>query len=266
MPTIAVDFDDTLALTNDKICHWHNETYGTDLSIEEYYHFQYWRVRGWGDKTITQNKVKEFNQSSAVQAIKPIREAAEGLRALKEAGHRLVVVTARMASQAEYTCRWLERTYPGLFAEIIFTSAFVSRDAHAGSHNAEDEQDRKEVGMSSKDEHTKEPTSTPLTFRSIPRPKSEVCKLIDAHLLIDDSIENAYEVYANAKIPVALYGDWQWNKREPDAEAAASPLSWEQRRALGLKDDEAPLANLPDGVHRALTWKDVVEISQKVVK
>jgi len=88
--------------------------------------------------------------------------------------------------------------------------------------------------------------------------------MLGAHLLIDDSIENAFDVHENASIPVYLYGPWNWNKNAIDYAAAKSPLSYQQRRDNGDMDVQGP-AVLPDGITRTLHWDEAVQLIEKAV-
>ena len=252
MAVIAIDCDDTLSRTNETICNWHNTHYNTDLTIDDFNHFQYWRIREWGDKQQAMTKVHEFNRSSEWKQIPVIEEAVKAIKQLKDAGHTLVIITARMASEAELTRDFIERHFPDCFTEIYFTSAFESRSADA------------EGGPQDKEAAKKLPEQKGhLRYTSIPKPKSEICKLIGAKVLVDDSIENAFEVHKNAGIPVALYGDWNWNKKEIDPAATASHKSYAQRIADG-EEETTKLAVLPDGITRTIQWNEAVALIQSI--
>src|SRR5271169_6575449 len=89
---IAVDFDDTISYTNLAICKWHNEKYGTTLSIDDFHSYYYWKNPGFGTP--------------------------------KEARYKLIVITARMHQIADDSVLWLEKHFPGISDTIYFTSAF----------------------------------------------------------------------------------------------------------------------------------------------
>lgn len=256
MAIIAIDCDDTLSRTNETICKWHNDTYGTDLTIADFHHFQYWRVRGWGDRPEAQRKVREFNHSKAWDTIPVIEEAVEGIKALKALGHDLIIITARMASEADRTRNWVEKIFgQDTFSEIYFTSAFESREvASPGGQDVE--------ASTQGPDHVA--SRHHLQYISIPKPKSAICKLINAKMLIDDSIENAYEVNKNAGIPVALYGPWNWNKKAFNEAASTDPRSYQQRIDDGQVEDESD-AVLPEGIERATKWSEAVELVKKML-
>lgn len=170
-------------------------------------------------------------------------------------GFEMVIVTARMASEAERTRTWVETVFPDTFSEIYFTSAFESREASDPS--GQDIPSANSVPEGKNERHR-------LAYKSIPKPKSQICKLIGAKMLVDDSIENAYEVHANAGIPVALYGDWNWNKKTLNVESAASPKSYEQRIADGEKEDTSD-AVLPEGIFRTPKWSDALHLARTLL-
>lgn len=176
-----------------------------------------------------------------------------GIKALKAAGHDLIIITARMASEAERTRNWIEDTFGiDVFTEIYFTSAFESRAAAAPNGQDKESGDPESVASRHR-----------LQYMSIPKPKSEICKLVNAKLLIDDSIENAYEVNSHAGIPVCLYGDWAWNKKEMHEDAAISPKSYQQRLECGEVEDQKD-AQLPEGIIRCVRWADAVETASRL--
>lgn len=176
---------------------------------------------------------------------------------MKAAGHDLIIITARMASEAERTRNWVEDVFGiDVFSEIYFTSAFESRSA--ARPDGQDEKAAAEGPESVASRHR-------LQYMSIPKPKSEICKLVDAKLLIDDSIENAYEVNSNAGIPVCLYGDWAWNKKAMHEKVANDPRSYQQRLDSGDVEDEQD-AKLPEGIIRCIKWSDAVVTANRLLQ
>lgn len=98
----------------------------------------------------------------------------------------------------------------------------------------------------------------------------QVCKDINARILIDDSIENGYAC-ATAEHPVTtlLFGDYQWNKRRGKIERGRE-LSYEEKTKLEggrewWKDDDVVLPTDHDGtpLHRVKDWEGVVEFVKK---
>jgi hypothetical protein len=204
---IAVDFDDTLSYTNLTICKWHNETYGTNLTIEDFHSYYYWKNPGWGDKDEAMAKVHKFLHSPAAKIIPPIEGAQRGTRKLKEAGFKLVVITARMHDIAEDSVEWLEEHFPGIFDTIYFTSAFQTAQEETQHLITENSGPPAHRHTSS---HPTDPGGHHVPAYSIPRKKSDVCLHVGAIALVDDAIENAFDVHQNANIVECLvYGRWR---------------------------------------------------------
>ncbi|GAW03394.1 had-superfamily hydrolase [Lentinula edodes] len=44
-PVIAVDLDDVLSQTNAEVARWHNEQYGTNMTLNDFYYYYYWKAR-----------------------------------------------------------------------------------------------------------------------------------------------------------------------------------------------------------------------------
>ncbi len=58
-------------------------------------------------------KVKDFYTNNLMKPI-PVPGAVEGVKALKELGYKLFIVTARHTTEVERTQRWLDQYFPGL--------------------------------------------------------------------------------------------------------------------------------------------------------
>lgn len=99
----------------------------------------------------------------------------EAIAAIKQLSkhYSLHVVTGRPELLEGYTHEFLGTYFPGLFQSVTFTGLFTAK----------------------------------------PRSKADVCKEIDADLLIDDHIAHA-TVVAKAGIDVLLFGDYPWSKVE----------------------------------------------------
>jgi hypothetical protein len=81
-----------------------------------------------------------------------------------------------------------------------------------------------------------------------------------ATILIDDSLENAVDVVSDENPPgrVLLFGsDYPWNKRNSRAETAEDMLSYEQRVAASMVDEE--VTHLDEGITRVANWEAVLK-------
>ncbi|KAH6916826.1 hypothetical protein BKA70DRAFT_313918 [Coprinopsis sp. MPI-PUGE-AT-0042] len=182
-PIIAVDMDDVLSQTNLAVAEWHNDVYGTNMKVDDFLYYYYWKNPYWGTLEETFAKVREFYKTDRIHNTIPVPGAAEGIQNLKSLGFRLVVVTARTEDTADESWGWIQRHFPDCFESIICTGQF--KDAQKKGHEV-------------------------LTRLS----KADVCDDLKAVLLIDDSSENALQcTTAERPTPVLLFGNYEWNKR-----------------------------------------------------
>ncbi|KAJ7275465.1 hypothetical protein B0H12DRAFT_1006202, partial [Mycena haematopus] len=232
-PVIAVDLDDVLSQTNLKIAQWHNDKYGTQMGLSTFYYYYYWKNPFWGTLQETIEKVSEFYRTDSIFHATPVPGAREGVQSLKDMGYKLVIVTARTAEVADASWEWVEKYFPGMFTNLVFTGQF--KDAHKLHHNE---------------------VLTNLT-------KSGVCADIKAQILIDDSAENA--IQCSTALPptrVLLFGDYEWNKRISGPGDGVDEMSFDRRLAAGggKKFWQEETLVVPDGVpiERVKDWSEVV--------
>ncbi|KAH0838550.1 hypothetical protein J3R83DRAFT_6869 [Lanmaoa asiatica] len=219
---IAVDLDDVLSATNEHIAAWHNEKYGTNIGLNDFYYYYYWKNPCWGPPPQTHRKVRDFYATDWVSSILPIEGAQEGTAALRRLGYRLVIITARNEHVRDASWEWTQRHFPGCFEEIICTGQFAVQQRLDGVPG---------VVQSKGNVISKKLT------------KAEVCIRIGAKLLIDDSLENAVacaEYVSPSGDGVApsvlLFGYYQWNKRLSLPEDEHDDMVYARRVELGNGD------------------------------
>jgi 5'(3')-deoxyribonucleotidase len=254
---IAIDLDDTLSYTNLTICKWHNDKYGTNLSIDDFHSYYYWKNPGWGTRAEATAKVREFLLSPIANEIPPIEGAQRATKRLKEAGYRLVVITARMHDISQDSVEWLEKHFPGIFETVYFTSAFQTAEKDT-------EELVTEISGPPAHKHTNSHPTDPrgghIPAFSIPRKKSDICLHVGAIALIDDAIENAFDVHQNAGVVECLvYGKWKWSLTLHRMDREEDQLSYEQAKERGLNVEDNKPTPLPHGIRRIHTWTGVVE-------
>lgn len=234
-PIIACDLDDVLSATNQTVAEFHNETYGTNIDLSHFYYYYYWRNPGWGSPKETSHKVKEYYKTDRLDNALPISDALDGVRKLKEMGFKLVVITARPSHERERSLYWVDRHFPGIFETVICTGQ-SQESTFADGHEI----------------------VTRLT-------KADVCKEINAKVLIDDSAENAFKTSASPHaITVLLFGRYNWNRRVAKIKSEAEELSHEEKNKAEdgrewWKDDEFELPQPGLQIHRTEDWDVVVE-------
>ncbi|KAF8610767.1 hypothetical protein BDV93DRAFT_517863 [Ceratobasidium sp. AG-I] len=212
LPLIAVDMDDVLCRTNEEVAKWHNANYNTNMSIEDFHYYHYWKNPGWGTPSETITKVHLLAESSEFANIPPVDGALEGAKALKALGYRLEIVTARSIRHQTHTDLWLSKWLPGVIDKVHYTGEF--------DHNPN-------VAI----------PPPPVDSNSIaPKKlnKADILSMIGARALIDDSLPNA--MLCASVAPILLFGDYQWNKRPSTHSSAQDKMSYAERERWEEKE------------------------------
>eukprot|EP01035_Chromulina_nebulosa_P018322 gene18322-24011_t len=170
-PVIAVDIDEVLAHFIPKLADFHNENYGTSLTVEHFNCYEFHKVWG-GSLEETSSKVMSFFDSPHIHELSTVSGSYDALKLLKQ-DFSLHIVTSRQHIVEDLTRQWIQKNYPDIFDEI-----------HFGNH---------------------------YTKNGISRSKSDICKDINALLLVDDSLIYAKHC-AICGIPVILFGNYPWNR------------------------------------------------------
>ncbi|KAJ6574629.1 hypothetical protein B0H19DRAFT_1124995 [Mycena capillaripes] len=232
-PVIAVDLDDVLSQTNRIVAQWHNDEFGTQMDLSMFYYYYYWKNPFWGTLQETFAKMKEFNSTDKIFQAVPVPGAREGVQALRDMGYKLVIVTARTAEVADASWEWVERYFPGIFANLMFTGQW--KDAHKLHHNE---------------------VLTNLT-------KAQVCADLKAQVLIDDSAENAIQCSTDpSPTRVLLFGEYEWNKRISGPQDGSDEMSFDKRLAAndGKEFWNEDILVIPEGIplERVKDWSEVI--------
>ncbi len=188
---LAVDFDDLLYPFMSVLVPFHNERYGTDMTIDDYLTFNFEDL--WGNtRAEAMDRVdKCFDDLDALDKHPgPISGADVALPKLADF-YDLYVVTARHDELHERTTTWLEHHFPGVFADVFLCNSYM------------------EDGR-----HTK-------------RTKLSVVTEIDAVALVDDSLSNVRSVAAAGRLGV-LFGDYAWNRADELPPGVARAKDWDE--------------------------------------
>ncbi|KAK1222901.1 hypothetical protein PQX77_014230 [Marasmius sp. AFHP31] len=236
-PVIAIDLDDVLSQTNRSVCDWHNEVYGTEMSLSNFYYYYYWKNPYWGPIQTTFEKVRDYYATRRIFEARPVDGAREGIQALRDMGFRLIIVTARSQDVHEDSWHWVDKWFPGLFDSVVCTGQFTESKEKDKGHEV----------------------TTKLS-------KAQVCADLKARLLIDDSSENALQV-STAPVrptPVLLFGDYQWNSRLSSSADAVDAMVFDTRLLIeGGREfwkEERLEDHIPEGapLHRVKDWAAVI--------
>ncbi|KAI3902934.1 hypothetical protein MKW92_003949 [Papaver armeniacum] len=177
---VAVDVDEVLGNFVSALNRFIADRYSSSHSVSEYHVYEFFRI--WNcSRDEADIRVHEFFKTPYFKTgIHPLPGAQVTLHKLSKFCN-LSVVTSRQNAIKDHTIEWLEKHFPGLFQEI-----------HFGNHFALD---------------------------GISRPKSEICRSLGAHVLIDDNPRYALEC-AEAGIQVLLFdyeNSYPWSKSESAA-------------------------------------------------
>jgi hypothetical protein len=163
---------------------------------------------------------------------------------------------------ADDSVLWLEKHFPGIFDTVYFTSAFQSTPNET-QHLVTD------ISALPPHKHTNSHPTDPrgqyIPAYSIPRKKSDVCLHVGALALVDDAIENAFDVHENAGVVECLiYGQWKWNLTLHRMDREEDQLSYEQAKQRGRYIENLEPTLLPKGIERTKTWAEVVRHLKKL--
>ncbi len=91
---IGIDFDEIITDSLSVIIELHNAKYGTKLKKEDFHSYRFWEIWG-GTKEEAVRKVHEFMETDRFAHMSPVAGSLKVLRALKESGHELYIITGR---------------------------------------------------------------------------------------------------------------------------------------------------------------------------
>lgn len=169
---LAVDFDDTIAQSNEAVIAWHNQAYGTshDVGPESYDLSVLWNVH----REEVERRFMEYVDSMMHDRVRPMPHAVEALAALSRT-YDIHMVTGRLEGTEIRTRVWVNAVMSGIFSDLHFTSHFAQDPARR-------------------------------------RKKSSVCQRIGARFFVEDSAAMAAEVADNASDTTVFLLDSIWNQ------------------------------------------------------
>jgi uncharacterized HAD superfamily protein len=119
--SIAIDCDDVIVPTASLIIDHYNKTYGTKVSLNDYYIMSNpnWNV----DLDEGISRINRYMESEEYQRATPFVEAIEIIRKLSRS-HELHVITGRADFLIKGTEHMLAEHFPDIFASIEFTNFY----------------------------------------------------------------------------------------------------------------------------------------------
>ncbi len=182
---IACDVDEVLFPFISKLSSFHNEKYGTNLTTDSFPSFYFEEIWGGTQEEAVQ-KVVEFHHSGGADEGEALHGSLEAIRELS-GRHQLEIVTSRQTSILEATHKWLTKHYPECFSDVHFANYW----------------------------YEDQPKVT----------KVDICKAIEADLLIDDHFSYIEEC-AEKGVKGILFGDYPWNRNAPEHAFVRRAKNW----------------------------------------
>lgn len=169
---IGIDLDEVLADFMSALIDFHNCTYGTSFTKNDFHSCEFHEVWGGTQEEAIQ-KVYDFHKTAYSENMQPVAGSVEGVENLKRDGHTLSVITSRQYDFVDLTKNWLQKYFPDKFSNIHFTN----------SHS--------QNGVAIK--------------------KSEICSRLNVGILIDDRADNANECAMSGTKVFLLDYPWNRN-------------------------------------------------------
>lgn len=175
--TIAVDIDDVLADQAGAFIQYSNQTWGTNLTINDYteHWAQLWKV----DLAEIEKRSHLYHESGTMGTFAHKSDALPALQKLTQS-YRLVIVTSRRTRVKDETLEWIDRYYKGIFDEVHFAGFFDT-----------------------------------VTHERFNLTKADIVRDLGADYLIDDQLKHCLAT-ASAGIETILFGDYTWNRMESE--------------------------------------------------
>ena len=172
--TIAVDVDDVLAASAEGWVKYSNETWGTNLKLEDYQ--EDW-AQTWGvDYDESERRATIIHETGVMDTYGHFPDAKEVLTELAES-YRLVVTTSRMEAVREGTIAWLDQYYGGIFEDVHLAGFYDKGNQYEG----------------------------------LQMTKAGLLQSIGADYLIDDQPKHCFAA-AEVGMEALLFGDYKWNR------------------------------------------------------
>lgn len=184
---IGVDLDEVLTEYVKNFIIFHNQNYGTKLNFEDIKKYFFYELLGISFEEDIGRQYKFF-ETDLFKQIQPVSGAVNGVDKLKN-NFEMVIITARPNEIKDKSINWIEKYFPDIFSQIIFTN----------KHSLNND---------------------------LKREKHDICLELGVNLIIEDSLATA-EKCASIGIKVLLL-DKPWNQAENLPNGIKRVHSWEE--------------------------------------
>lgn len=188
---IAIDCDDVLIDSSDRIVERYNAKYGASIDASHMYRQDLdW---GAGSHEAAIDRMNSLMLDDRIlDDLVPSEATINAVRALASQ-HELHLVTGRQTYLEPSTRALLDAYFPGCFTSVEHTNYIAS-------------------------------ASSPEPRRS----KGEVCAQIHANILIDDHVKHGKNVLNHGVREVLLFGDYPWNQTDDDTPGITRCHDWQE--------------------------------------
>ena len=152
MNRIAIDIDEVLVSFVKPMAKWR----GYKMPTARTYNYIYREMFNISEEE-SKKMVLEFYNSETFAKLEPIRGSVEGTRTFRDMGKKLYAVTGRQDVARDVTETWLNKHFPDIFEDVVFTNSFTPDEI----------------------------------------PKYAICNDLDVDMIIDDNIHICRECLAN---------------------------------------------------------------------
>ena len=152
MNKIAIDIDEVLVSFVKPMAKWR----GYQMPTSTKYKYIYRDMFAISEEE-SRKMVLDFYNSETFAELEPICGSVEGTRTLRGVGKKLYAVTGRQDVARDVTETWLNKHFPDIFDDVVFTNSFTPDEI----------------------------------------PKSAICTTLDVDTIIDDSIDTCRECLKN---------------------------------------------------------------------
>jgi len=175
-PLVVIDLDNVLAQSARAFVDFSNQQFGTGITLEDYN--EDWS-KMWGvSYEEAERRGAVMREHDIHQMDEPMPGACAALQALRS-NYRLVILTSRREVSKPATDTWLERHYPGIFDDVLFSGIWDGNDRSDGHLMT----------------------------------KGDQYKGLGAAYVIDDHLKHCSAAAAHDAIGL-LFGEYPWNRHE----------------------------------------------------
>ncbi|RXK38295.1 hypothetical protein M231_04468 [Tremella mesenterica] len=256
---IAIDFDDVFTQNYQALQLEINKLHNLDLTIEDAKTYFPHQNRGWGNYADVGRGLRLMEY--LLPTTEPVDGFVDGLKALRELGHELHIVTSRAEHHRGPVIEWLAKygvtvgdKEEDLIKEIWFVGTYDAAQAQIPDKEDTPEGLEREKELNAKFKEVWKAVGMGKGGQG----KLKVLRDINAAVFIDDHYGNLLPILnATPPIPCILFTRWPWSKNATSCQTAEEIMTYEERLAAGVELSYPPIEDR-DGLVKCETWNDIV--------